>query len=96
MCVAFPAVVVAVDGLSAEVQTGDRQLRASTLLVPDLAPGELVAVAAGTIVDRLSADEATELLALLHGARTNAPAKVQATRAATPDARGGHDNVSRV
>ncbi len=67
MCIAFPGLVLAIDtdGLGAVVETEGRRRRASTFLVPDIAVGEWVTVAAGTIVDRLSPDEAAEVQALV-------------------------------
>lgn len=61
MCVAIPSLVLSVDGGSATLDSAGRQRKASTLLIPDVAPGEWVMVAAGTIVQRLSADEAREI-----------------------------------
>ena len=57
MCLGFPGLVVAVDATGATVDTEGRRRRASTLLAPDLAVGEWVFVAAGTVVDRLEPDE---------------------------------------
>jgi hydrogenase assembly chaperone HypC/HupF len=65
MCVGFPGQVTAVDELGATVQTLDRQRRASTLLMPDIAIGDWVYVAAGSIVERLDAAEAAEVTKLL-------------------------------
>ena len=42
------------------------------LLHPDIAPGDLVAIAAGTIVDRLTETEAAELERLLRPALSRA------------------------
>jgi hydrogenase expression/formation protein HypC len=61
MCVAMPSRVLSVDEGTATVDAAGRQRKASTLLIPDIAPGEWVMVAAGTIVQRLSADEAREI-----------------------------------
>jgi hydrogenase expression/formation protein HypC len=61
MCVAMPSRVLSVDAGTATVESEGRQRKASTLLIPDIAPGEWVMVAAGTIVQRLSADEAREI-----------------------------------
>lgn len=58
MCIGFPARVLAVDDLGATVLQDGRVRRASTLLVPDAAPGDWVYVAAGSIVERLDAAEA--------------------------------------
>ena len=65
MCLAMPGQVIAVDELAATVQTLDRKTRASTMLVPDIAVGEWVFVAAGAIVERLDPDEAAQTRELL-------------------------------
>lgn len=65
MCVSFPARVVAVDERGATVEGDGRTRRASTLLYPEIAPGEWVMVAAGTIVQRLNAEEAEEIRSAL-------------------------------
>lgn len=67
MCIAFPGLVLAIDadGSSAVVETEGRRRRASTFLVPDLSVGDWVTVAAGTVVDRLTREEAAEVQALV-------------------------------
>jgi len=65
MCVAFPGQVTEVDSVGATVDTEGRRRRASTLLVPDVAVGDWVFVAAGTIVDRLDPEEAQMIRATL-------------------------------
>jgi hydrogenase assembly chaperone HypC/HupF len=65
MCLSFPGLVLAVDATGATVETEGRRRRASTLLFPDIAVGDRVVVAAGTIVDRLDAWQADEIDALL-------------------------------
>jgi hydrogenase maturation factor len=73
VCLSYPARVIAVDRLDAVVELSDGVRRhASTLLVPDVVEGELVAVAAGTIVGRLEASEADELAAM-HRVLTGGP-----------------------
>lgn len=59
MCIAFPGRVIDVDPRGALVESDGRRRRASVLLVPDVAVGDWVAVAAGSIVERL--DEADAL-----------------------------------
>ena len=61
MCLEFPGVVVRRDGDSALIDTEGRLRSASSLLFPDLAAGEWVLVAAGTVIDRLDPAEAAEL-----------------------------------
>lgn len=67
MCIAFPGLVLAIDpdGASAVVETEGRRRRASTFLVPDLSVGDWVTVAAGTVVDRLTPEEAADVRALV-------------------------------
>jgi hydrogenase expression/formation protein HypC len=72
MCIAFPGRVIEVDASGALVETDGRRRRASVFLIPDIAVGDWVAVAAGSIVDRLDEGEAAEIKALLD--RANQPA----------------------
>ena len=65
MCIAFPGRVSAVDDAGAIVMTEGRARRASTLYLPDIAVGDWVTVAAGTIVERLHPSEAAEIERLL-------------------------------
>jgi hydrogenase assembly chaperone HypC/HupF len=73
MCIEDPGLVVAVDELGAVVDTAGRRRRASTLLLPDVAVGDWVTVAAGTIVDRLQPEEAAEIQGILDLARRSTP-----------------------
>ena len=68
MCIAFPGLVVAVDSSGAVVETEGRRRRASTLFLPDIAVGDWVTVAAGTIVERLEPEQAVEIQAALRTA----------------------------
>jgi hydrogenase assembly chaperone HypC/HupF len=63
MCLTAPARVVAVDEEGATVLLGGRERRASTLVVPELAVGDWVIVAAGTILERLDRHEAERIAA---------------------------------
>ncbi|MDH4142948.1 MAG: HypC/HybG/HupF family hydrogenase formation chaperone [Chloroflexota bacterium] len=65
MCIGFPGLVTAVDSMGATVDTEGRSRRASTLLIPDIAVGDWVFVAAGSIVDRLDPAEARQIRAML-------------------------------
>lgn len=73
MCIEDPGRVVAIDDLGAIVDTAGRRRRASTLLLPDIAVGDWVTVAAGTIVDRLRPEEAAEIQTILDVARRSTP-----------------------
>lgn len=65
VCIGFPGTVIGVDEAGATVDQGGRLRRASTLLIPDIAPGDQVYVAAGTIVERLDPAEAELITATL-------------------------------
>lgn len=73
MCIAFPGLVVEVDGSGAVVETEGRRRRASTLYLPDIAVGDWVTVAVGTIVERLEPDEAAEIRNLVLTATRQRP-----------------------
>jgi hydrogenase assembly chaperone HypC/HupF len=68
MCLTAPARVVALDGKGATILLGGHERRASTLVVPEVAVGDWVIVAAGTIVERIDPDEAALLAAAVHEA----------------------------
>ncbi len=65
MCIGFPGRVIAVDAFGAMVETEGRSRRASTLMYPDVAVGEWVFVAAGSIVERLDPEDAELVRATL-------------------------------
>ena len=69
MCVDFPGVVVERDGDLVTVSTEGRRRRALALLYPDLALGDWVLVAAGTVISRIDADDAARLRAEVGQAR---------------------------
>ena len=73
MCIDVPGRVIAIDELGAVVETEGRRRRASTLLLPDVAVGDWVTVAAGTIVDRLTPEEAGEIRRILDRAADPLP-----------------------
>ena len=77
MCIAFPGVVVDVDPAGAVVETDGRRRRASTVFLPDIAVGDWVTVAAGTVVDRLHPDEAAEINRILRAAIATTPDEPQ-------------------
>ena len=62
MCIERPGVVVERAGAVAAVSLAGRVRRASTLLVPDLAVGDWVLVAAGTVISRLDPAQAEQLI----------------------------------
>lgn len=68
MCIAFPGRVVAIDAVGAVVETEGRRRRASTLLLSDVAVGDWVTVAVGTIVERLEPDQAAQIQDVLRAA----------------------------
>jgi hydrogenase expression/formation protein HypC len=68
MCIGFPGQVVDLDADSAVVATGGRRRRANTMYLPDVALGDWVIVAAGTIVERIDPCRAAEIHILLDAA----------------------------
>jgi hydrogenase assembly chaperone HypC/HupF len=57
----MPGQVLAVDASGATIESDGRRRRASTLLYPDVAVGDWVVVAAGTVVRQLTPAEAMEI-----------------------------------
>jgi hydrogenase expression/formation protein HypC len=70
MCVTYPGQVLEVGDDSALVEIDGRRRRASLLLVPEVAVGDWVIVATGTVLEILDPQEATAMLALLHEAES--------------------------
>jgi hydrogenase assembly chaperone HypC/HupF len=73
MCIDFAARVLSRDGDSVVVESEGRQRHASTLLVPEVAVGDWVYVAVGTvieIIDPLVAEQNNQLLRDAQGALT--------------------------
>ena len=73
MCISIPGTVVSVDATGATVETDGRCRRASTLFLPDIAPGDRVWIEAGTIVERLDPAEAESIDEILTAARMSPP-----------------------
>jgi hydrogenase assembly chaperone HypC/HupF len=63
MCLTAPARVLTIDAEGATVLLGGHVRRASTLVVPDVRPGDWVVIAAGTILERIDQAEAAHLAA---------------------------------
>ena len=72
MCVTFPGQVLEVGDDSALVEIDGRRRRASLMLVPEVAVGDWVIVATGTVLEIVDPKEATEILALLREAQSEA------------------------
>jgi len=69
MCLGAPGLIVAIDPSGAIVETDGRRRRANTLVLTDLAVGEWVYVAAGTVIERLAPDEAEAIRTTIDSAR---------------------------
>jgi hydrogenase assembly chaperone HypC/HupF len=70
MCLTVPAEVIAIEGHEAIVRVDGRLRRASTLPVGELAIGDRVIVAAGSVMARLDerdADEMERLVRVAYG-----------------------------
>ena len=64
MCLAMPRRVLRISSDRAEIEWDGESLWVATGGTPDLAAGDYVLVHAGQILDRISADEAEQILAL--------------------------------
>jgi len=89
VCIAYPGRVIAIEQGEAVVDVHGRERRASTLFLPDIRVGEWVAVAAGTIVERLDPAEAAEISAVMLEAMRLEDEQANA------EARGGSDVHAR-
>ena len=61
MCIAMTGEVLSTEGEGALVRIGNQTRWASTALVPEVRPGDLVLVSALTVVERLSMEEARSI-----------------------------------
>jgi len=73
MCLTAPARVLSLDAGGATDLLGGRERRASTLVVPEVAIGDWVVVAAGTILERIDPSEAAYLAAAVNEAHREGP-----------------------
>ncbi|HET7027542.1 MAG TPA: HypC/HybG/HupF family hydrogenase formation chaperone [Candidatus Limnocylindrales bacterium] len=73
MCISFPGRVIAVDADGATVVANGRSRRATTVVVPEVEPGDWVLVGSGTILRRLDPDDAVALVDLVAVATGLAP-----------------------
>jgi hydrogenase assembly chaperone HypC/HupF len=69
MCLDFAAQVTSIDGQVATVDSDGRRRRASTLMYPDIAVGDWVFIALGTIIERLDPTAAASINAELKAAQ---------------------------
>ena len=68
MCIAYPARVLSFDETGASIEMDGRTRRASMLLRPQIAVGDWVLIAAGSVLRRLDAEEANHLLRTIDAA----------------------------
>jgi hydrogenase assembly chaperone HypC/HupF len=73
MCVTYPGQVVDLTEILAVVKSDQHTWRASTVLVPDVAVGDWVVVAAGMILQVLDPEEAREIRAMVDEALRDTP-----------------------
>ncbi len=89
MCIAYPGQVVEIAGAMAVIETDLRRQRASLVLEPETAVGDWVIVSAGTVLQILDPQEASEIRAMLDDAtRADAGLRSLETNAASPFASG--------
>jgi hydrogenase expression/formation protein HypC len=68
MCIAFPGLVVAIEGDNAVVELDGRRRRASLRMQADVRVGDWVLIGAGSVLRRLAPDEATRIHDILAAA----------------------------
>ena len=68
MCIAYPARVLSFDSTDASIELDGRRRHASMMLRPQIAVGDWVLVAAGSILRRVDAEEAEHLRATIDAA----------------------------
>jgi hydrogenase assembly chaperone HypC/HupF len=73
MCATYPGQVIDLAEMLAVVKSDEHTWRASTVLVPDVAVGDWVIVAAGMILQILDPDEAREIRAMVDEALRDTP-----------------------
>jgi hydrogenase expression/formation protein HypC len=73
MCLAIPAKVISVDGVSARVTVEDVEYTASLLLLDDVKPGDFIMLHAGFAIEKVDAAEAAETMQLLLDMEKNRP-----------------------
>ena len=61
MCLTYPALVLSVGPDGAVVRGAERDFRALTTVLPEVAAGDFVLVAGGLVLERLDPDEAREI-----------------------------------
>jgi len=61
MCLDFAARVTSIDGQVATVDSDGKRRRASTLMIPDIAVGDWVFIALGTIIERVDPTTAASI-----------------------------------
>ena len=66
MCLAIPAKVISVDGVSALVAIEDVEYTASLLLLDNVMPGDYIMLHAGFAIEKVDAEEALETMRLLN------------------------------
>ncbi len=73
MCLAIPAKVISVNGLSALVTIEDVEYSASLMLLDNVGPGDFIMLHAGFAIEKVDPEEAEETLRLLNEMDRNKP-----------------------
>ena len=71
MCLAIPAKIISIDGVSAKVSVEDVEYTASIMLLDDVKPGDFIMLHAGFAIQKVDPDEAAETLRLLSEIKRN-------------------------
>ena len=65
MCLSIPAEIMSVNGQMADVSIGGAIQKASVQLIEDPKPGDFVLLHTGFAIERISKDEAEEMIRML-------------------------------
>jgi hydrogenase expression/formation protein HypC len=71
MCLAIPAKVISIDGVSAKVSVEDVEYIASIMLLDGVKPGDFIMLHAGFAIEKVDPDEAAKTLRLFDEIRRN-------------------------
>jgi hydrogenase expression/formation protein HypC len=66
MCLSVPALVVAIEGLMADVSVGGALFKAGLHMVENVKTGDYILLHAGFAIQKISEEEAIETLSLLN------------------------------
>ncbi len=73
MCLSIPSKVLSIDGHNAEVSVGGTIFKAGLQLLDDVKVGDYVLLHAGFAIQRISEEEAEDMLKVITGGKLSEP-----------------------